>query len=220
MSGRWWLGAASLAARGAALLCALSVMAPPAAAAAVEVHVSNDGRALGNAAVYAVPLDASALPPPKDAVIDQVNRQFVPFLTVVQTGTAIHFPNHDNIRHQVYSFSPPKTFLLKLYSGTPAQPVIFDKPGAVSLGCYIHDQMLAYVYVVDTPYFAVSGRDGRAVIENLPAGRYTVKVWHPWLSGVEPAMTYALSAADRPRADIALTLANPPPRAAPPEPLP
>jgi hypothetical protein len=98
-------------------------------------------------------------------------------------GTAVSFPNSDNIRHHVYSFSPAKKFELPLYSGVPAEPVIFDKVGFVTLGCNIHDWMIAYVAVLPTPYFQVTRQDGRAVLKDLPAGQYTVQVWHPALKG-------------------------------------
>jgi len=78
----------------------------------------------------------------------------------------------------VYSFSPAKTFELKLYSGVPAIPVVFDKPGVVILGCHIHDNMVAYVLVVDTPYFAKSDATGQARLDGLPSGNYEVTIWH------------------------------------------
>jgi len=141
--------------------------------------VDQDGHAINDAAVYATPLNGK-LPPahPGDAIIDQIKRRFVPLVTVVQTGTSISFPNKDNIEHDVYSFSPAKTFELDLYSGVPSHPVVFDKPGIAVLGCNIHDSMIAYVYVVDSPYFGKSDENGVARIENLPAGNYEFRAWH------------------------------------------
>jgi hypothetical protein len=101
----------------------------------------------------------------------------------VQAGTAVSFPNSDNIRHHVYSFSPAKKFELPLYSGVPAEPVVFDKVGFITLGCNIHDWMIAYIAVLPTPYFQVTRQDGRAVLKDLPAGQHTVRVWHPALKG-------------------------------------
>jgi len=112
------------------------------------------------------------------AVVDQIDKTFVPQIAVVQTGTAVEFPNSDNIRHQVYSFSPAKVFTLKLYSGRPSAPVVFDKPGLVVLGCNIHDNMLGYVLSVDTPWFARSAAPGTAKIADVPAGSYDVFAWH------------------------------------------
>jgi plastocyanin len=148
-------------------------------AATLEVEV----RDFAGAPVADAVLQAHARPGPapfrkRDAQIEQIDKTFVPLVTVVQTGTAVQFPNRDPIRHHVYSFSPPKPFELKLYSGTPAAPVVFDKPGEVVLGCNIHDPMIAYVLVVDTPWFGKTGKDGKARIEGLAAGDYEVRLWH------------------------------------------
>jgi hypothetical protein len=110
--------------------------------------------------------------------IEQRGREFIPWMTVVQTGTSVDFPNNDTMRHHVYSFSTPKRFEIKLYAGKPGQPVVFDKPGQVDIGCNIHDWMEAHVLVVDTPYFARTGADGRATVAGVPAGRYRVRPWH------------------------------------------
>jgi plastocyanin len=138
-----------------------------------------DGKPLVDAAVYLLPKTGVTLPKARDTQIDQKNRTFVPAVTIVQTGAAVTFPNSDNIRHQVYSFSPAKTFNLKLYSGKPADPVIFDRPGSIVLGCNIHDQMVAWVLVVDTPWFARTDASGTALISDVPGGEYTLQAWHP-----------------------------------------
>ena len=104
-------------------------------------------------------------------------------MTAIQVGTSLIFPNSDNIRHDVYSLSPAKEFELPLYAGIPAEPVTFDKEGFVTLGCTIHDWMVAYVAVLPTPYFQVTGKDGRAMLKDLPAGQYSVEVWQPSLKG-------------------------------------
>ena len=96
-------------------------------------------------------------------------------MTAVQVGTSILFPNKDNIRHHVYSLSSAKKFELPLYKGVPAEPVVFDKEGFVTLGCNIHDWMIAYVAVLGTPYFQVTGREGHALLKNLPPGQYTLR---------------------------------------------
>ena len=98
-------------------------------------------------------------------------------MLAVHTGTAVSFPNSDNIRHHVYSFSPAKRFELRLYQAR-RRPVVFDKPGVVVLGCNIHDWMLGYVYITDDPFFAVSDDAGRLALD-LPPGRYTASLWHP-----------------------------------------
>ncbi|MHC8386517.1 methylamine utilization protein [Pseudomonas sp. MDT2-39-1] len=120
------------------------------------------------------------------ADMDQRAQQFAPHVLAVHTGTPIKFPNSDNIRHQVYSFSPAKRFELRLYEGTPSDPVLFDKPGIVVLGCNIHDWMLGYVYVTDDPRFGVTDDQGKLTLETLPAGEYRVTLWHPQLKDMKP----------------------------------
>lgn len=135
------------------------------------------GTPIENAVVYAEP-ETKAPPSEATAMIEQRGRQFHPLVTVVQAGTNISFPNFDSVRHHVYSFSPAKTFELKLYSGVPSNPVKFDKAGTVVLGCNIHDFMLAFIQVVDTPYFAKTNKMGKATLHDLPNGNYTLKAWH------------------------------------------
>ncbi|WP_026295220.1 methylamine utilization protein [Methylophilus methylotrophus] len=110
--------------------------------------------------------------------IIQKNKMFNPKVTVVQTGTSINFPNEDTVRHHVYSFSPAKKFELKLYSGVPTNPVPFDQAGVVTLGCNIHDSMVGYIYVVDTPFFAKTDDKGKAILK-LNDGQYTYQAWLP-----------------------------------------
>ena len=123
--------------------------------------------------------------------MDQVDRQFVPRILVIRAGTPVDFPNSDNVAHQVYSFSPAKKCDQKLYAGVAAAPQVFDKAGTVVLGCNIHDRMVAYVKVVDTPLFAKTDAAGIARIELPAAGKYAVSVWHYNMSG--PAVEQALA---------------------------
>ncbi len=151
---------------------------------AAELHAlvkDHRGKMVADAIVVATPIEsknAHPAKPPADAV-DQVDKQFVPYVKPVFVGSKVRFPNSDNIRHQVYSFSPAKKFELPLYGGTDAPPVIFDKPGVVVLGCNIHDWMVGYIYVSETPFFAKTEAAGTATLTDLPPGEYTVRVWHP-----------------------------------------
>jgi plastocyanin len=170
-------------------------------AATVSVVVSDAaGAPLGDAVVVLEP--ASGRPLPVKAMqgveIAQVRRQFSPRVTVVTVGTAVMFPNFDTVRHHVYSFSPTKTFEIKLYAGVPHAPIVFDKPGVAVLGCNIHDQMAAWVVVVDSPLYARSGAAGTARIEDVPAGSYRLRAWHASLSAAtEPtSMPLDVGAAD------------------------
>jgi plastocyanin len=156
--------------------------APPARAAELRALVKDHhGKSVADAVVLATPVDpknTQRAKPPTDAV-DQVDKQFVPYVKPVFVGSKVRFPNSDNIRHQVYSFSPAKKFELPLYGGTDAPPVVFDKTGVVVLGCNIHDWMVGYIYVADTPFFAKTEAAGSATITDLPPGEYTVRIWHP-----------------------------------------
>lgn len=163
---------------GLAIALALLLLGQ-ARAADLQVRVIDDaGRPLADAVVFAVPsvrIPHGKLPM---AIIDQVHRQFVPRVSVVQAGTAIDFPNSDNIRHSVYSFSPAKTFELKLYAGRAAPPVTFDKAGIVVLGCEIHDTMVAWLLVVNTPYYGKSDARGIVTLHDLRPGDYALRAWH------------------------------------------
>ncbi len=168
---------------GASLLACGWLGAPaPVVAATVIAHVTSDKGAAEGAVVtitrsgQAAPVAAKA---GARAVMIQQDRQFTPFVLPVQLGTTVEFPNRDPFRHQVYSFSAAKAFELKLYGNNEVNSVTFDKEGVVALGCNIHDNMLAYIYVVGTPHFGLTGKDGAARVDQIPAGAYTVKVWHP-----------------------------------------
>jgi len=137
------------------------------------------GQPLEDAAVVLEPVSGYARGPLPTVTIAQRDRELIPYMTVVQTGTAIEFPNQDPFKHHLYSFSPAKTFEIKLYAGKPEKPILFDKPGEVALGCNIHDWMEAYVLVVDTPYFAKTDAKGRAHIAHVPPGSYRLRWWHP-----------------------------------------
>ena len=142
------------------------------------------GERVSDAVVYAVPLDQKGeeIQSPRSAVVDQIDKEYVPYVTAVRVGTRVRFPNHDQIRHHVYSFSEAKTFEIPLYKGTPAEPVEFDRVGEVALGCNIHDWMRAYVFVTAAPYFSVTNDRGEVNLALAP-GEYNMRVWHPELAG-------------------------------------
>lgn len=171
----------ALAAFVAGLGTALTRGEALASGAGLSIEVSDGaGAPLADAVVWLEPLDARALPPPaRSATIEQSARRFAPRTSIVQTGTSVAFPNLDTVRHHVYSFSPAKPFELKLYAGVPAAPVVFDKPGNVVIGCNIHDRMIAWVQVVDTPWFGRSDASGRLQVGPMPAGEYRLRAFHP-----------------------------------------
>ncbi len=163
------------------ILLMMIIVTPPSGAASIDaVVVDEKGMPAANAVVTAYPLNRG-IPPPAalTSTIDQVDKEFIPEVSVFPVNSRVFFPNSDNIRHHVYSLSMAKMFELPLYLGTPSNPVIFDKAGVVVLGCNIHDWMIAYVYVTDTPYYAITDTGGKARIEGLVDERYNIVVWHP-----------------------------------------
>lgn len=183
----------------AAVLAVLGSGSLQAVAASLAIQVSDgSGQPSADAVVYAEPVAGTPPKALRAVQIEQKGRKFLPLVTVIQTGTEITFPNNDTVRHHVYSFSPSKVFDIKLYSGIPVSPVLFDKPGTVVLGCNIHDQMLAYIHVVGTPYFAKTDAAGKARLDGLPPGKYVLKAWHYNLAAGTPVAEQALtlSAAD------------------------
>lgn len=162
--------------------------ARPSGAAELRVSVKDlHGKLVADAVIVAAPSDARSAQraKPPAVAVDQVDKQFVPYVKPVFLGSKVLFPNSDHVRHQVYSFSPAKKFELPLYAGTNAPPVVFDKPGVVVLGCNIHDWMVGYIYVSETPFFAKTEAAGTATIEDMPPGEYTVRVWHPSMEHAE-----------------------------------
>ncbi len=133
---------------------------------------------VGNVVVYLTPKNLKQSNTSNEIdIMDQVNTQFLPHILVIQKGTQVRFPNSDSIKHHVYSFSPAKTFELQLYKGLHAAPLLFPKFGSVELGCNIHDWMLGYIFVVDTPYFGKTDIKGNLTLD-LPDGEYQLDVWH------------------------------------------
>ena len=157
---------------------ALALALPGAAAAPLTVTVTDlAGKPVEGAVVAISVAGAATTSHGATAQVVQDGRQFVPQVTVVQTGTAITFPNRDVVRHHVYSFSATKAFELKLYAGNPSTPVLFDKAGTAVLGCNIHDRMAAWIVVVDTPYFGKTDAAGQAKVD-IPEGEHRMRVWH------------------------------------------
>lgn len=125
----------------------------------------------------------------------QRNESFNPEVLAVSAGTVVEFPNEDPVRHHVYSFSPAKRFELKLYGGDEIQQITFDQAGAVALGCNIHDDMLGYIYVVDSNLFGVTDQTGSLTLSGVEDGvTYEGQVWHPRLRGTARRTAQAITA--------------------------
>ncbi len=145
----------------------------------------------------------------------QRNLKFIPFMLAVPVGTSVRFPNYDNVKHQVYSFSPAKKFSIALYGKDESRSVLFDKAGNVAVGCNIHDAMVSYIKVVDTGIYGQSGGDGTIVLRGLPAGNVTIRLWHPYqkTAGGEQVITVAMPASGTVQRSVSVILRTPPSRA-------
>ncbi|MBL9218576.1 MAG: methylamine utilization protein [Opitutaceae bacterium] len=187
------------------VLAAATLAAAP-GPATLTIHArSPKGEPVADAVVSLHPLDGAAVPPPAAAgEVAQQNQEFTSYVTVVQAGTRVVFPNKDTVQHHVYSLSKAKKFELPLYNPGQNESIVFDTPGLVTLGCNIHDWMLAYLVVVPTPWFAKTDAQGLATV-TAPAGRYRLELWHPRLSA---ALTQeiTLTTATTDQRDFALTL--------------
>lgn len=165
-----------------------------ASAARIDIQVQDaTGQPLEGAVAYVESAAARAAAKPMSSTeVAQAEKQFTPRVSVVTTGSLVSFPNRDKVRHHVFSFSKAKTFEIKLYTGTPANPVLFDKPGIVVLGCNIHDTMVAWVLVVDTPWSTKTNALGQARLPDVPAGTHKLLVWHPELPPGTPPVEQPL----------------------------
>jgi plastocyanin len=200
---------ARLAALALAAAALLALASGSIAATLTVTVVRHGGKPLPGAVVMVRSLDGAAKPAlPIRAVMDQLDQMFTPDLLVIPVGSTVEFPNSDKTRHEVYSFSPAHPFQLPLYSGKPYPPEHFDKPGLVTLGCNIHDFMIAYIMVTDAAFYGRTGASGVWSASAVPPGRYRIEVWHPRLAGRgEPEQTLAVE--ERAPAAIQIRLAKP-----------
>jgi plastocyanin len=157
-------------------------LAPLATSVAAERAISGrvldqDGKPVAQAVVF-VQEALGTKTPSAPAIMDQFNKAFEPEVLPIAVGTQVRFPNRDQIRHHVYSFSRAKRFELPLYKGEDAPPVLFDQAGVVKIGCNIHDWMSAVILVLPNQYYAVTDDEGRFTLSDLPAGTHTITAWH------------------------------------------
>jgi plastocyanin len=170
----------------AAWLTATLSVAETAMGQGLSVTVADmDGMPVADVAILVHPAHLTAVTSrreaPARATLAQREREFVPHILIVEAGTVVEFPNHDEFLHHVYSFSAAKPFELPLYGGVIAPELEFERPGIVTLGCNIHDGMVGHIVVADTPYFALTDADGLVRFDSLPAGEYLIEAWTPRL---------------------------------------
>ena len=194
---------------------ALAGAAVPLAAAPLNVRVVDaSGHPVRDAVVTLYPAAGVARPAHAGGryVVAQQNLQFRPFLTVVPVGADVSFPNLDPTKHHVYSFSAAKKFELKLFARDQSRTVHFDKAGVVALGCNIHDQMSAFIFVTDTAWTARTNAQGMASFPDAPSAPARVAVWHPYLRAPGGQVEQAMPATQR-NMSFQVRLRPPPPMA-------
>lgn len=179
---------------------AIWLWATPLAASTLYVRVvDGNGRPVSDAVVTLRPVGRPPVAPRAVAsqAVEQRNLQFRPFVTIVPVGGTVTFLNFDATRHHVYSFSAPKRFEFKLFARDQSRSITLDKPGTIAIGCNIHDQMSAFLFVTDTAWTARTGKDGSVTFRDAPAGPVTIKLWHPFLRAPDATVSrqVALSAA-------------------------
>ena len=164
------------------VIVAVELMSVPVAAGTLVAQIKDrNANPVPNAVIYAIPVGGSVPPMAANvsAIVEQQMFKFEPYVSVVQTGTRMRFPNKDRSEHHLKVLSGPSAFEFKVYTRKEPEPTLMDKAGLVTLQCLIHDWMNAHIYVVDSPWFGKTARTGSIVIEGVPAGDYDVYVTHP-----------------------------------------
>ena len=190
----------------AAAFLGLAVSLAPAQAGDLKFTFSDqEGDELEYGVINLFPMDESVpVPPVEPVVMSQKKKLFNPFVLPVRAGGAVEFTNGDRARHHVYSFSKAKAFELRLFGRGETRSVPFESPGVVPVGCNIHDNMLAFIYVTNAPYYAVSNDEGVAELKDIPDGDYRVQAWHVDL--VEEPQEFQVTVKDGSIVDQKLTL--------------
>ena len=202
--------------RGFLISLLLLSLPVPALAGDLTVELKTlSGGAANNAVVSFRPAAGASVAPSRVSApfkVEQNDVHFDPFILIVPVGAEVSFPNRDKVRHHVYSFSAAKRFELRLYGRDETRKVLFDKTGVVALGCNIHDQMIGFIVVVDTPYAAKVGATGQVVLRDIPPGGGTLTVWQPFMRGRDNQVTQqvVIPAQGAARVSLALNLREPP----------
>lgn len=155
---------------------------------------TSDGKPLPDAVVFVPVKPGDPKPPPVGGLrMAQSGKQFAPFVLIAPVGSTVEFPNLDKFRHHVYSFSKGNKFELELYGREEKRVITFKTAGVAALGCNIHDLMVAFIRVVDTPWAAKSDADGLARLTAAPEGSRRVDVWHPYATARDQTVTQTLT---------------------------
>ncbi|PCD02170.1 methylamine utilization protein [Sphingomonas spermidinifaciens] len=170
------------------------LVAAPAHAGDVGIRVVDaSGAPLADAVVTIHPAAGVFSGPirfPWKLAMVQRNISFEPSTLIVPAGATVPFPNEDKVRHHVYSFSKPARFEIKLFGRDETRSYTFKSPGAVALGCNIHDRMAGFIKVVDTPFAMKTDADGMSIIRSVTGGRARLTVWHPRMRARDNEVTF------------------------------
>lgn len=144
------------------------------------VVVDQNGSPVANAVVVVPGVEPEKARVKNEGVLSQSDLEFSPEVLAIFQGDLVSFPNLDDVKHHVYSFSKARTFELQLYEGKEHESVLFDKPGLVVIGCNIHDHMQAYIFISEDPVFAMTDAAGVARLDTTTkVDSRTLLVWHP-----------------------------------------
>jgi plastocyanin len=167
---------------GIVALVAVVGFSPAARVAGRIVILEKDNKPspdLSDAVLYLeAPASVTTAARPVTVEIAITDKTYAPHVLVVPLGSTVRFPNHDPFNHNVFSVSEPNSFDLGLYGRGEAKSYTFEHPGLVRVYCNVHPRMVAYVLVMENRYYAQPAGDGSFAIDNVPAGRYRLHVWH------------------------------------------
>lgn len=128
--------------------------------------------------------------------ISQVDKEYIPELSIIPRGSNVTFLNKDPFKHHVYSVSKGNDFDLPLYEGEPAEQITFNTPGVVKMGCNIHDWMLAFAYISQSERVETTDASGLVVFKDLAPGQYQLNVWNPRLRNNKKVISQSISIQD------------------------
>jgi hypothetical protein len=164
---------------------------------AMRVQIVDDaGMPVRDAVVEFTPAGGwrGAIQFPWRMAMGQKNEQFIPGTLVIARGSTVAFPNLDNVRHSVYSFSKAARFEIDLYGRDQTRSQNFPVSGTVALGCNIHDRMRGYIRVVGTPFAGKTDVNGYIDLKGIPGSTGALTVWHPRLRAPGNELTQQVAA--------------------------
>lgn len=173
-----------------------------------EVLVLGAGNTMANVMVRVKNAPAGNYPAPAaPAVIDQKGCQYIPHVLGLQVGQTLKLKNSDGVLHNVHALPKVNTpFNMAMPANRTEADTKFGKEeGMFQVKCDVHGWMTAYVGVFSNPFFAVSDKDGKFSIANLPPGTYEIEAWHEKLGVKTASVTVA---ADKP-ATVSFAFAAP-----------